>query len=110
MRCGLRRCLLVVGLLYWGVTTGCVTVENLDETEPQHAPLMVVRSGDYALLSWDSELNREYAVLYTDGDRRFADWHPLKGAERIRGTGREIRIEDRLPVDRLRHYRLMVRN
>lgn len=103
------------GLVMWALlmgffATSCVTVVDSDEPATRHAPLMVVRSGDYALLSWESQLNTEYTILYADGERRFADWRPLEGAERIRGTGREIRLEDRLPPRQPRHYRLMVQD
>ena len=99
---------VIILILLLGAATGCVTVVESDVPEARHAPLMVVRSGNYALLSWESERNIEYTILYADGERRFADWRPLAGAERIRGTGREIRVEDRLYGNQPRHYRLMV--
>lgn len=101
------------GLLRYGwvagwLLVGCVTVTDLDTKAERHAPLMVARSGGYALLSWDSEMGSSYTVLYTDGPRQLAEWRPLPGAGQIRGTGREIRLEDRLPTNQPRHYRLMV--
>ncbi len=88
--------------------TGCVTVTDLDTSTERHAPLMVARSGENALLSWDSKVGATYTILYTDGPRQLAEWRPLPSAEQVRGTGREIRLEDRLPRNQPRHYRLMV--
>lgn len=70
--------------------------------------LIVARIGDAALLTWQSSVGNEYTILYSDGQRAATTWRPLPGASRIRGTGREMRIEDRMPVDTTRYYRLMI--
>ncbi len=90
---------------------GCVSVEVPPPRTggtAQTDPLIVARIGDAALLSWNSSINNEYTVVYADGRRVGADWRPLPGAVGLRGTGREMRIEDQMPADRDRHYRLMI--
>ena len=74
----------------------------------QTDPLIVARIGDAALLTWNSSIDNEYTVVYADGRRVGAEWRPLPGAVGLRGTGREMRIEDQMPPDRDRHYRLMI--
>ena len=94
--------------LIGGCTTRTVSTSDGFGLEPQRAPLIVARSGDWALLSWQSELGEEYTILYTDGSRHQADWQPLEGARGIRGTGREMRVQDQMPRNVTRHYRLMI--
>ena len=95
--------LLLLGVLL----SGCATVPAAGEKE-LHAPLMVSRAGGTAVLSWESKLGELYTVLYTDGSRQGTEWQPMEGVTRIPGTGREIRVQDRIPSGRTRHYRLMV--
>ena len=102
-RHGGRIALIVIGALLFG----CTTVAPADQKE-LHPPLMVSRAGETAFLSWESKVGALYTVLYTDGPRRGTEWRPLEGAVRIPGTGREIRIQDRIPGGQARSYRLMV--
>ena len=93
------------------IGVGCTTTpsEPLRADDPdRHAPLIVARTGDTAQLSWQSRLGNLYTVIYLDGQRVGGEWRPLPGAERIRGNGGEIRLEDDMPRGVARHYRLMV--
>lgn len=87
---------------------GCATPPDDLFANDRPSPLMVGRSGDTAVLSWRSEVGKVYTVLYTDGPRQGTDWRPLEGARNIRGSGREIRLEDRVPYGHTRNYRLMI--
>lgn len=76
-------------------------------TYERHAPpLVVARAGDLAVLSWQSQAGNLYTVLFSDSMP--AQWQPLVGASRIRGNGREFRIEDQVPYGSSRQYRLMI--
>lgn len=104
---GKKVCLLLlagVSLAPGCVSTGPVEADNQD----LHAPLIVARAGDQAILSWDSKSSNVYSVLFTDGARFGGQWQPLPQAQRIVGTGGEMRVEDRVPAGYTRNYRLMI--
>ena len=103
---GVLALTMVVG--FAACTTRTVTTSDGFGLEPQRSPLIVARSGDWALLSWQSVVGEEYTVLYTDGSRHQAEWRPLEGVSGIRGTGQEMRFQDRMPQGVPRHYRLMI--
>lgn len=93
--------------------SACVTVEESGRGEiaagaRSSDSLIVARIGDAAILSWQAAVGNEYTILYADGRRSSVTWQPLPGATRIRGTGREMRIEDQAPPGITRYYRLMI--
>lgn len=111
IRAAYRWCLLTLLLLFLaGILSACTTTEEVvgGSLSAQTDPLIVARIGNSALLSWQSSAENEYTVLYADGSRVGAEWRPLEGASRVRGTGGEIRIEDQMPPNRIRYYRLMI--
>lgn len=120
MKCDLSNNRLDMGLVSFGtcLSLACVlflvscTTSGTDalraSDEERHAPLIVARTGDTALLSWQSRVGELYTVLYADGQRVGVDWRPLESAQRIHGTGGEIRLEDRMRPGLIRYYRLMV--
>lgn len=105
-------------LIRWGccglllLLAACVTVEETSRAgglgEQTSDSLIVARIGDAALLTWQTSVANEYTILYSDGRRSAVAWQPLPGATRIRGTGREMRIEDEPPPGVTRYYRLMI--
>ncbi len=107
----LTGCAVVVAMV--ASLSGCTTTEHIAGREDMSLaggpdPLIVARIDGMALLTWQSQRDKEYTVLYADGRRVGAEWRALEGASRIRGTGQEIRWEDRMPQGQTRYYRLMV--
>ena len=100
-----RRLLaLMVGCL----VVSCTTPSPEMTDESPRATLIVARTGDHSVLSWQSRVGEMYTVLYADGSRVGVEWKPLQGAQRIHGNGQEIRLTDRMPPGVIRYYRLMV--
>ncbi len=99
---------LLLSLLVGCLVVSCTTPTHELIEEPPPATLIVARTGDQSVLSWQSRVGEIYTVLYADGSRVGVDWKPLQGAHRIHGTGQEVRLTDRMPSGTIRYYRLMV--
>lgn len=102
----IQNALLCLALVFF--FAACASPNPEPVHQDRHAPLIVARSGDSALLSWETRVGELYTVLYADGRRVGVDWKPLEGASRIPGNGNEIRITDRMPLGITRYYRLMI--
>ncbi len=112
---------MIVSLKYIGVVlllassilapSGCVSTEIADSRAAErdmHPPLIVTRSADGSILHCPTRIGNYYTILYIDGHRMSGDWKPLPGALRIPGNGDELRVEDRVPPDYPRRYKLMI--
>jgi hypothetical protein len=94
---------LLVGMAL--LLSGCMVPAGSDHERP--APTLVVaRAGDLAVLSWQSQPDSMYTVLFSDAIP--AQWQPLAGGSRLRGNGRELRMEDPVPYGKPRQYRLLI--
>ncbi len=90
------------------VCAGCATSTG-GRAERENVPTLIVsRAESQAILSWPSNPNERYTVLYAEGRKVGAEWRPLPGASNIRGTGGVIEYTDEIVPGTLRHYRLMV--
>lgn len=103
-----RAMLLVMCVVSACTTQRVITTSDGYGLEPPRKPLIVARIGDQSLLSWKSEIGETYTILYADGPRLGGEWKPLPGAMGLKGTGVEMRLEDTLPRNKPRHYRLMI--
>ncbi|AKJ65594.1 hypothetical protein L21SP4_02368 [Kiritimatiella glycovorans] len=64
---------------------------------------VVTRSGDRTIINWDTQQGLVYSVYYSTGGKR---WSALPGAQRIRGTGGQVRVHDTAD-EGSRQYRIM---
>ncbi len=102
-----HRVVLVLALLATFALTSCVTsIENKQKLAD--TTLLVGQSGKTATLKWKTDKRFIYTVLYAPKRRNHAQWKPLPGAMKIRGTGSDITIQDQLPAGETRRYRLHV--
>jgi hypothetical protein len=100
-----RACLL--GLLGVLALAGCKTVR--EEVRPiRETTLTVARSGEDVTLSWIGVRGMYYSVMYTDARGAKARWTLLPDAINICGlvSGEPIVVQDRLPANQPRYYRL----
>ena len=98
---------MLLGLLM--LSSGCVTEEVINPDAIQ-VRLFVTRAGggEETHISWLSEKELIYTVLYADRLDAQAQWKTLEGAIQLRGTGKNIELTDRVPVGVDRYYRLHV--
>ena len=92
------------GLLVILLLTGCVS-QTADQ--PEHDPsLMIAQNSDgETTLVWESDSSYIYTVFYMDSDK--GSWKELRGANRVRGTGKTLEAKDRVnPNKPQRRYRL----
>lgn len=82
---------------------GCVS-EPAREIPSDELTYTVVRTEGRALLSWESQPDERYTVLYSETRR--PPWQPLPDAINLVGTGRTITVEDRVAGGRNRYYRV----
>lgn len=93
----------MLALLAWG----CATQREIISEKPLHETrLFVTRSGETVNLSWDSQPDLAYTVLYNTAHSARSPWNVLPGFDFIRGTGRTLSYTDRVPVGQERYYRL----
>lgn len=89
---------------------GCASLYEREIVQPTRDTRMVaVRSGREYRLSWQSESNTLYTVLYTQSSSSRSAWEPLPGYQNIPGNGRMIEVVDEVPDIYERAYRLDVR-
>ena len=85
---------------------GCVheVVKPLREST-----LMVARSGDTATLEWLGQPGMYYSVMWAPSRSGTAKWSLLPQATNLRGVRKDqpMKVEDRIPGNRERVYRLI---
>ena len=90
-------------LLLTAILSACVS-----EPVPQsNTNLIVTRAGSSVNMQWQSETDKIYTVLYSDS-LSGAKWQILPGAQKLRGTGRLIQLQDNPPAGRPRYYDLHI--
>lgn len=98
---------ILFGFLLAVFTSGCatqrVTMEDLKVNETR---LFVTRSGENVTLSWESQAGMSYTILYNHTRSATSPWKVLPGFDSIRGTGRTLTYQDRVPAQETRFYRL----
>lgn len=104
LRTGVIAPFLFVLLALSGIA-GCVT--EIQKPVAKTA-LFTTRTGDQAVLSWQSKAGEIYAVRYSESREGGAQWKVLPGCERISGTGEVIEKTDEVPVGTERYYRLII--
>lgn len=97
----------LLGFLLAVIASGCatqrVTMEDLKVNETR---LFVTRSGENVTLSWESKAGMSYTVLYNHTRSATSPWNVVPGLDSIRGTGRTLTYQDRVPAQDVRYYRL----
>lgn len=97
-------CLAVVLLC---CAAGCVTTVVEDARKPAaEITWITTQTGDETTLHWESDPAIFYTVLYADRKDAGAEWKPLPGYVRMKGTGQEITVTDTVPPGEKRHYRV----
>jgi hypothetical protein len=95
---------LAAGLL--AASWGCVheVVKPLREST-----LMVARTGDTATLEWLGQPGMYYSVMWAPSRSGTAKWSLLPQATNLRGVRKDqpMKVEDRIPGNRERVYRLV---
>ncbi|HMP88819.1 MAG TPA: hypothetical protein PJ991_01395 [Kiritimatiellia bacterium] len=99
--------LLVVlaGIVACGCAKQRVTLEDVPLSKTR---LFVTRSADVVSLSWESDPDFAYTVLYNHTRSARSPWKVLPGFDYIRGTGRTLTYTDRVPPGEERFYRLQI--
>lgn len=88
--------------------SGCASTTAGVMDYPVSPRMATTLAGGVATISWNSELAELYTVFYTDAPRgQPPQWRPLSQAQRIRGTGRQIIVEDQPPAGATRRYLLL---
>ena len=85
--------------------TGCVSTKIEPETE---ATFFVTRAGDTVTLSWVSEPDKTYTLLYTSNRNGGTPWQVVNGGAGIRGNGDQITFVEKVPPDEQRYYRVEI--
>jgi hypothetical protein len=93
----------LLALASFGCATQRVTMEDLKVNETR---LFVTRSGEDVTLSWESQAGMAYTILYNHTRSASSPWKVLPGFDLVRGTGRTLTYQDRVPVQEVRFYRL----
>ena len=102
------RCVLVFCSLGFLVACATQRVYREDDQRSTENLLFMTRSGDKVNLSWESQPDKAYTVLYNSSYSASTPWQVLPGMDFIRGTGRTITYEDQVPAHVNRYYRLRV--
>lgn len=98
---------MVCMILLGGVLAGCATVSPQVDypVSPRMATTWVAGQ---ATISWNSISGEVYTIFYTDVPRgQRPNWRPLPQAERVRGNGRQMVVEDNPPAGIERRYLLL---
>jgi len=78
----------------------------MDDVAVSKTRLFVTRTADLVTLSWESDPDTAYTVLYNHTRSAKSPWKILPGFDLIRGTGRTLTYQDRVPIGETRYYRL----
>ncbi|HEY8240104.1 MAG TPA: hypothetical protein VIH35_01595 [Kiritimatiellia bacterium] len=100
-----RSLLAVAAALVMLTTAGCVSTIVEPETE---ATFFMTRAGDTVTISWMSEVDLSYTILYTVERRPGVPWQMSQGGENIRGNGDQITFVEKVPPDEQRYYRVQI--
>lgn len=84
---------------------GCVSTPIEPETE---ATFFVTRAGDTVTVSWVSEPDKVYTILYTTDRSGKVPWVIAAGGDSIRGNGDQITFVEKIPPDEQRYYRVQI--
>lgn len=101
----MRTVISATALLICALVTGC-TSTTIEEEYPPPRLLIAENSDGEVTIGWKSDPGYVYTVYYqsqVDGT-----WKPLPNATRIRGTGENITVQDRVkPSSPPRPYRIL---
>jgi predicted glycosyl hydrolase (DUF1957 family) len=93
-----------LGLLLILLLAGCVS-QTTDQREHDPSLMIAQNSDGETTLVWESDSSYIYTVFYMDADKE--NWKALRGANRVRGTGKTLEAKDRVnPNKPQRRYRL----
>jgi hypothetical protein len=96
---------LLASLLLVVLAAGCVT-EVVREKPLEETTLIVSQSGTTATLQWESSPDALYTVLFSETRKASAEWKPLPGYVKVRGSGGTITVTDSVPRGEMRQYRI----
>ena len=84
--------------------SGCVSTVIEEERPPR---VMIAQNADGKVsIAWESEVGYAYTLYYQEGSG--GDWIALRGAERLRGTGKTMNATDHVnPRKKARRYRVL---
>lgn len=104
-----RNGLQCVGMVVLAILlAGCASTTADVMDYPVSPRMATTLASGVATISWNSEPNELYTVFYTDAPRgQPPQWMPLSQAKGIKGTGRQIIVEDRPPAGVTRRYLLL---
>jgi hypothetical protein len=83
---------------------------NINDVVQRRLPIRSVSKGwDGNKITWPTESNLYYTVMYYDGaKRRMPQWKILPSGYNLKGTGQEVVVEDKPPRGMNREYRIEV--
>lgn len=97
-------CVLMMSVF---LLTGCATKRVILNEKSHNDPRLIeARSGGDVTLAWDSKPNSAYTIRYSQTQGRNSQWRIVPGLDRIRGTGRRITYNIKVPVNETRYFRL----
>jgi hypothetical protein len=99
------RVVAVMAAIAAGLLAGCVSTVVEPETE---ATFFMTRAGDTVTLSWVSDSDHTYTILYTGQRSAGVPWQVATGGESIRGNGDQITFVEKVPPDEQRYYRVQI--
>lgn len=100
----MRRFFRLLPVLLIGLGVSCVSRQIIEE--PEQTRLFVTRTADKVSLSWESKPDMAYTILYNTSLNSVTNWNVLPGLDHIRGTGRTLIYQDKVPESQRRFYRL----
>jgi hypothetical protein len=103
----MRWALALAALAGTWALSGCVSTRIEPETG---ATFFVTRAGDTATLSWVSESDKEYTIMYTSNRSGGTPWQVVEGGAGIRGNGDQITFVEKVPPDEQRYYRVDIKD
>ncbi len=99
---------VVFALAAVAVAAGCVKQQIVEQRRTEEVRLIITRAGNTAALSWRSDPDKIYTVIYADSLTGAPKWQPLPGCEKMRGTGGTMSCSDTVPSADARYYNLEV--
>ena len=103
LRLAQLACVFAIGLSL----QACATTPSSPDLGRERASLIVVRSGTEVKMSWKSQADRSYTILYsTSRNAPGNQWRPLKGYVNMQGTGGTMQASQQVPRGKEYYYRL----